>query len=216
MVRVFKNTMSHLSFSSVSSLSSFVCSFPCLGFSGSRLASSPALASCRAFLPAVASFSGSVGVGCARGVDQAVRAAFPSASVFRVQPPLSRAAFAARSARLVRWVVAGSGLLVVFPVAAAPARLAPSVSFRGFGSGSWGSAALALGLGGSVLVVLPASVCPPGAALPAPASVASRFAFAGVAPCGGSLWLASPSSGGASPVALPVPVQAGVQLALAI
>lgn len=68
-----------------------------------------------------------------------------------------------------------------------------------FGLGSWGSAALALGLGGSVLVALPASVCPVGAAFPAPAAVASRFAFVGVAPCGGSLWLACPPScGGAA------------------
>ena len=174
-------------------LSSFVCSFPCVAFSGSRLSGSSAAASCRAFLPAVGSFSGLVGVGCASGVDSLVRSAFPSASVFRVQPPLSRAAFAARSARLVRWVSASSGLLVVFPVGAAPARLAPSVSFRGFGSGSWGSAALALGLGVPVLVVLPASVCPVGSAFPAPSAVAARFSFVGVAPCGGSLWLASPS-----------------------
>ena len=89
------------------------------------------------------------------------------------------------------WCAASGGLLVAFPVAAAPARLAPSVSFCGFGSGSWGSVALALGLGCSVLVVLPASVCPVGAAFPAPAAVAARFAFVGAAPCGGSLWLAS-------------------------
>lgn len=171
-------------------LSSFVCSFPCLAFSGSRLSGSSAAASCRAFLPAVSGFGGSVGVGCASGVDSLVRSAFPSASVFRVQPPLSRAAFAARSARLVWWVAASSGLLVVFPVGVAPARLAVSASFRGFGSGSWGSAALALGLGCSVLVVLPALVCPVGVAFPAPPAVAARFSFVGAAPCGGSLWLA--------------------------
>jgi hypothetical protein len=78
-------------------------------------------------------------------------------------------------------------LLVAFPCAAAPVQLRPSVSFAGFGSGTWGSVALALGLGVPVLVVVP---CALGAAFPAPAAVAARFVFAGVAPCGGSLWLA--------------------------
>lgn len=187
MVRCFKNTMQSLSFSSVSGLASFVGSFPCLGFSGSRFSGSAPVASCRAFLPLLGSFSGAVGVGCAWGVDAAVRSAVPSAVVFRVQPPLSRAAFAARSVRLVQWVAASSGLLVAFPLGAAPAALCPSVSFAGFGSGSWGSVALALGLGVPVLVVLPAAF---GSAFPAPVAVASHFAFAGVAPCGGSLWLA--------------------------
>lgn len=177
------------------SLASFVCSFPCVAFSGSRLSGSSAAASCLAFLPSVASFAGSVGVGCASGIDSLIRAAFPSASVFSVSSFLvggrvARASFALRSAALVRWCAAASGLLVAFPVAAAPARLTPSVSFSGFGSGSWGSVALALGLGCPVLVVLPAAVCPVGAAFPAPAAVACRFVFAGVAPCGGSLWLA--------------------------
>lgn len=189
-MRFFINTMQLLPFSSVSGLAPFVGSFPCVGFSGSRLAGSAPVACCSAFLPLLGSFSGSVGVGCASGVDAVVRSAFSSAVVFRVQPPLCRAAFAARSARLVQWVAASGGLLVAFPVGAAPARLLPSVSFAGFGSGSWGSVALALGLGAAVLVVLPAAVCPVGAALPAPAAVAARFAFVGAAPCGGSLWLA--------------------------
>lgn len=169
------------------SFASFVCSFPSVAFSGSRLAGSSAAASCRAFLPLLSGFGGSVGVGCASGVDSLVRSAFPSASVFRVQPPLSRAAFAARSARLVHWVASGGGLLVAFPLGACPAAVRPSVSFAGFGSGSWGSVALALGLGCPVLVVLPAAL---GSAFPAPVAVASRFVFAGVAPCGGSVWLA--------------------------
>lgn len=172
-------------------LSSFISSFPSLAFSGSRLSGSSAAASCSAFLPVVSSFNGLAGVGCASGVDSLVRSAFPSALVFRVQAPLSRAAFATRSARLVKWVAASSGLLVVFPVGAAPTRLALSTSFRGYGSGSWGSAAFALGLGVPVLVVLPSSVCPVGSAFPAPPAVASRFSFKGFAPCGGSLWLAT-------------------------
>ncbi len=169
-------------------LSSFVCSFPCVAFSGSRLSGSPAAASCRAFLPSLASFSGSVGVGCASGVDALVRSAFPLASVFRVSSFLvggrvARASFALRSSALVQWVAASGGLLVAFPAAACPAGVAPSGSFRGFGSGTWGSVALALGLGVPVLVVVPA-------AFAAPPAVAARFVFAGAAPCGGSLWLA--------------------------
>ena len=190
------------------SLASFVCSFPCVAFSGSRLSGSSAAASCRAFLPLVSGFGGSVGVGCACGVDSLVRSAFPSASVFRVGSfavggRVSRASFALRSSALVSWCASASGLLVAFPLGACPSGVAVSASFRGCGSGSWGSVALALGLGCSVLVVLPAAVCPVGAAFPAPSAVASRFAFVGAAPCGGSLWLACPPFG----VASPVPVQ---------
>lgn len=190
-------------------LSSFVCSFPCVGFSGSRLWGSPAVASCRAFLPSLASFSGLVGVGCASGVDALVRSAFPSSgsgqrpsalvfsvSLFLVGGRVTRAAFAARSARLVHWVAASGSLLVAFPAAVCPAGVAPSVSFRGFGSGTWGSVALALGLGVPVLVVVPAafaSVTSAGSVqvFPAPPAVAVHFVFAGAAPCGGSLWLTS-------------------------
>jgi hypothetical protein len=179
------------------SLASFVRSFPCVAFSGSRLSGSSSVASCRAFLPLLSGFGGSVGVGCASGVDSLVRSVFASASVFRVSSFLvggrvSRVSFALRSSALVQWCSASAGLLVVFPSSVAPAQLASSRSFRGFGSGTWGSVALGLGLGVSVLVVLPAVLCPVGVAFPAPASVASRFAFVGVAPCGGSLWLASP------------------------
>ena len=187
MVRLFKNTMQSSSFSSFSSLSSFVGSFPRLGFSGSRHCGSVAAASCLAFVSAVSGFSAPVGVGCARGVDALVRGSFPAASVFRVQPPFSRGAFAARSARLVHWVSRGSGLLVAFPLGVAPARLRPAVRFAGHGSGTWGSVSLALGLGAAVLVVLPAGL---DQGFPAPAAVASRFRLAGTAPCGGSLWLA--------------------------
>lgn len=182
------------------SLSSFVCSFPCVGFSGSRLSGSPAAVACRAFLPSLASFSGSLGVGCASGVDSLVRSAFPSALVFSVSSFLvggrvSRASFALRSAALVRWVAASSGLLVVFPSTVCPSGVAPSASFRGFGSGSWGSAALAVGLGVPVLLFVPAGL---GSALrqaqgitfPAPPALACRFRLVGSA-SGGSWWLAS-------------------------
>lgn len=102
------------------SVSSFVRSFGCVAFSGSRHLGSSASVSCRAFLPVLAGFSGSVVVGCASGVDSLVRSAFPSASVFSVSSFLvggrvSRASFAKRSAALVQSCAASGGLLVAFP-----------------------------------------------------------------------------------------------------
>lgn len=175
------------------SLASFVGSFPCVAFSGSRVGSSSASVSCRAFLPVLGGFSGSVGVGCASGVDATVRAAFGSASVFRVSSFLvggrvARASFALRSSALVSWCASRGGLLVAFPLGACPVGVAVSSSFRGCGSGSWGSVALALGLGASVLVVSPASVSSAWFG-----ALASRFRCVGAAPCGGLLWVANVS-----------------------
>jgi hypothetical protein len=173
----------------MASLSFFVCSFPCVAFSGSRFSGSAAAVAAASFLPSLASFSGSVGVGCASGVDQLVRSAFPSALVFSVSSfPVGgrvvRASFALRSAALVRWVSSSSGLLVVFPSSACPAGVAPSASFRGFGSGSWGSAALAVGLGVPVLLFVPVAL---GSAFPAPSALAARFRLLGSV-AAGSWW----------------------------
>ena len=174
------------------SLSSFVCSFPCVAFSGSRVASSSASVSCRSFLPVLGGFSASVGVGCASGVDSLVRSAFPSASVFRVGSfavggRVSRASFARRSSALVQWCASSGGLLVAFPLGACPVGVLVSSSFRGCGSGSWGSVALALGLGCSVLVVSPV-----GASSAWFGALASSFRCVGSAPCGGSVWCSVP------------------------
>ncbi len=175
-------------------VAAFLGGVPRVGFTGSRSSFSQAAFSCgvflRSFSPMLSKLE--IGVGCAKGVDQLVRSAFPSANVFRVQSPVSRSAFAARSARLVQWVVAGQGLLIAFPNVPAPSKLRASSQFRGFGSGSWGSVALALGLGGAVLVVLPASVSPPGAPFPGPIAIVTRFVFVGESPCGGSFWFAEP------------------------
>lgn len=173
------------------SLASFVCSFPSVAFSGSRVVGSSASVSCRAFLPVLGSFSGSVGVGCASGVDSLVRSAFPSASVFSVSSFLvggrvCRASFARRSSALVSFCASSGGLLVAFPLGACPVGVAVSASFRGSGSGSWGSVAFALGLGVPVLVVSPVGV---GSAWFG--ALAPCFRCVGVAPCGGLLWLCS-------------------------
>lgn len=76
--------------------------------------------------------------------------------------------------------------LWLFPLGACPSGVAVSSSFRGCGSGSWGSVALALGLGCSVLVV-----CPVGVGSAWFGVLASCFRPVGSAPCGGSLWLTS-------------------------
>ena len=174
------------------SISSFVGSFSHVAFSGSRVVGSSASVSCRAFLSAVPSLSASVGVGCASGVDQYVRSSFPSAVVFSVSSFLfggrvCRASFALRSSALVHSVASSSGLLVAFPLGSCPVGVRVSSSFSGCGSGSWGSVALAVGLGCSVLVVLPV-----GASSAWFGALAYRFCYVGVAPCGGSLWLAKP------------------------
>lgn len=114
------------------------------GFSGSRsLCAAPFLPALLASLPA-----SEKGVGDARGFDALVRAACPSARVF--SPRFAgRGGLAARSAELVRWVALGGEGSVLFVAVSSPcpAGVQPSRSFRGFGSGSWGSAALAVGLG---------------------------------------------------------------------
>jgi hypothetical protein len=180
------------------SLASFVCSFPCVAFSGSRVGSSSASVSCRSFLPVLGGFRGSVGVGCASGVDSLVRSAFPLASVFSVSSFLvggrvCRSSFALRSSALVSWCASSGGLLVAFPLGACPVGVSVSSSFRGCGSGSWGSVALALGLGVPVLVVAPAGVSSAWFG-----SLASCFRCVGSAPCGGLLWcsVSVPSVGG--------------------
>lgn len=147
-------------------VASLVSSSPVVGFSGSR---SPSVASLAAVSAVAALVSGSVAVGCARGVDLAVRGLFPSASVFAVSSGAwgsGRGAFAARSSAFVRALASGGGCLLSFPASSCPFGLFPSRSssrcFGGFGAGSWSSLAFALGLGVPCAVFLPVGVlCPP-------------------------------------------------------
>ena len=141
-----------------------------VGFSGSRSPSRGALSALALVCAAVPRSGCRVSVGCARGVDAAVRGAFAgsrSLLVFSATAPrFARAgavgALALRSAACVRSVARGRrGLLVVVPSGACPADVRPGRSFRGCGSGSWGSAALAVGLGRRVVVWLHPSVVPP-------------------------------------------------------
>lgn len=151
----------------VSSLSSFFVGVGSVGFSGSR-ACPAAVSAVRSVLEFVPVRGCRVSVGCASGVDAVVRAGFAgsrSLLVFSARSPRFLcgggfvAALARRSVACVRSVAPGSsGLLVVAPSANCPSGVRPSRSFRGGGSGSWGSAALAVGLGRRVLLFSPVGV----------------------------------------------------------
>jgi hypothetical protein len=136
-----------------------------IAFSGSRSLSGAGLAaltSLFAFVPADCH----VVVGCADGADLAVRRVFVGSrlclfSVASGRFGAGRGAFARRSVAIVEAVPVG-GLLVVVPGSISPPPgVLPSRSFRGGGSGSWGSAALALGTGRRVLLWLPVGAVPP-------------------------------------------------------
>lgn len=107
-------------------------------------------------------------VGCANGADAFVREVAPAAKVFQaINYGTGPGSFAARSIAMVERAAtrAGSGL-IAFPGIPCPSGLMPSARSRdcfcGLGSGSWASAALAAGLGLSV-VIFPCgfSVLPP-------------------------------------------------------
>lgn len=147
-------------------LSTIFSQFSKVGFSGSRscpVASAAAL-SCLPCLPP----SCSVVVGCAAGVDSAVRAACPSAVVFAAST-FAASTFAGRlalrSGACVAAVASASGLWCAFPSAPCPPALSPSpvlsACFSGAGSGSWASLCFAVGSGVACLVCLPAGVPPP-------------------------------------------------------
>jgi len=142
-------SFSRASFIMSFSIPSFVHTYPLVGFSGSRAPSAQLSAACSSVLGALPPVS--VAVGCAPGIDQLVRTAFPQARVFRATSA-HPGALAARSAHMVRQVAAAGGCLLVFPSGPCPSAVRVSSSFRGHGSGSWGSCAMALGLGVPVLV----------------------------------------------------------------
>ena len=144
-------------------VSSVFSRFRVFGFSGSR---SSVPAGCSVAAAAVPPGSRVV-VGCQRGVDEFFRGLFPLASVFSASSFGSgRSSFARRSVAVVGEVGRSGGLWVSFPATVCPSGLSPSSSssrcFRGFGSGSWASLALALGSGVPCLVFLGSLPCPPG------------------------------------------------------
>ncbi|WP_228024305.1 hypothetical protein, partial [Synechocystis salina] len=159
---------------SVSALSpclvSLLSACPAVGFSGSRSLSPLSVAALRSLSAAVLP-SARVFVGCAAGADAVARSLFPSAQVFSVSSGrwgAGRSAFARRSVAVVSAVLSAggpAGLWCFFPAAGCPGGLLPSARssrcFCGLGSGSWASAAFALGSGLPLLAFLPPGVSPP-------------------------------------------------------
>ena len=142
------------------SVSSLVTPATRIGISGSRRPSAASLTALHSLLAIIRHRQAAhtptalIVTGCARGVDQAVRASVPPPQLRIVtatgpQPGL----LAARSTRAVRCVAlaGGTGLWCAFPAGPCPPGLAPSPSpshcFAGHGSGTWASLALALGSG---------------------------------------------------------------------
>jgi hypothetical protein len=148
-------------------ISSLFSGLDTIAFSGSRSLSGAGLAALTSIFPLVP-VGCHVVVGCADGADLAVRSAFGDGdgrlclfSVASGRWGVGRAAFARRSVAIVQAVALG-GLLVVVPGSVSPPPgVVPSCSFRGGGSGSWGSAAFALGTGRRVLLWLPVGAVPP-------------------------------------------------------
>jgi len=130
-------------------------SFLSFGFSGSRVSKSRQTKLASIVVSEVAP-CGVVSCGCANGVDAVVRP-FAS-SIFHVSSfGVGRGAFARRSIAFVSSLASSPDpVLFCFPLGLCPVLLVPSASpsncFAGFGSGSWASAALAVGLGVPVVV----------------------------------------------------------------
>ena len=151
----------------VSALARVLRSAPVVGVSGSRAASPGCV---RAVTWAVGQVQPgtSIVTGCMSGIDQVARSLAPSALVLQASHyGRGRGRFARRSTAVVQRVHSAgpSALWVSAPGRACPQGLVPSpvssACFAGFGSGSWASLALALGLGVRALVWLPVGITPP-------------------------------------------------------
>jgi hypothetical protein len=144
------------------SVLSLVAGASALAFSGSRSVVPPVLAPVLAVVPPRAF----VAVGCASGVDALVRSSVLGCTVYSAKSFVASSwvgRLVLRSAAVVAAVAPRVGsLVVVFPSGACPSGLMPSSAssqcFRGLGSGSWATAAFAVGSGASVLVFSPLGV----------------------------------------------------------
>jgi hypothetical protein len=152
-----------------------------VGFSGARAPRPVTVRAVQAALTALPA-DVSVVVGCANGVDALVRAACPSAQVFRADDyGVGRGALAARSIACLRAVAAAGGVWVSLPDRVCPVGLRPSAMasacFAGYGSGSWASLALAMGLGVRCAIFLGDIPAPVGWPLVALAGASGWFIF---------------------------------------
>ena len=164
-----------------------VTAAPLLLVTGAR-APSPALLAAARALVAARPAAAPVLVGCAAGVDAAVRP-HPAATVLRASSFGRGAwAFARRSVALVDRARATPGAVVVaLPSGPCPAGLVPtarpSAAFTGHGAGTWGTLALGVGAGLAGYVALPAGQgAPPGWPLVPVASPPGPLAWWAVAP----------------------------------
>ncbi len=144
---------------------SLITESACIGFSGSRSAISSSLNVLTEVTKLIPDTT-TIVVGCAQGIDKAVRNIFSDAVVFYVSDfGQGRGAFAARSIACVQRVRHSRGIWISFPVDPCPPGLLPSINssecFCGKGSGTWASLALAVGLNIPSLVW-----CPPGVEVP--------------------------------------------------
>ncbi|NTU58906.1 MAG: hypothetical protein HGB00_08350 [Chlorobiaceae bacterium] len=128
-----------------------------VGFTGSRRPSGAQVAAAQRAALIIAGYGIPVAVGCASGIDAAVRNVVPGAEVFRVEGS-GPGAFALRSVAMVKACKESRGwvALAAYPSAPCPARLVPSGSssacFNGSGSGTWATAAYAVGIGVPIVV----------------------------------------------------------------
>lgn len=144
-------------------------SFSTVGFTGSRSLAGKQALLCQ-HLARLAIVSGqSVFVGCAGGADlyarQGVSLAGGQATIFTAQSSKPHH-LVKRSASFVQSLAAASvPLLVAFPNTRCHPQLFPSpyqkYTFAGFGSGSWATSAMAVGLGVPLAVFLPSTIQPP-------------------------------------------------------
>lgn len=102
-------------------------------------------------------YAATVSVGDAKGVDAEVKAAYPAATVYRVESPSAgKFAFAKRTQALIQaQPYPAATLLCAFPSGPCPHIVQVSSRFAGGGSGTWGAVALALHRGMAVIVFVP-------------------------------------------------------------
>lgn len=134
-----------------------VAEFSAVGFCGGRAVGGHRAQWAAALAAATAAAGLPVLVGCAKGVDLAVRTAVSGSTVFTAESGRP-GHLVARSCQFVAALAAHSRpLLVAVPGTAAPVQLRPKSQWQSCGSGTWSSVALAAGRGVAVLVQLPAA-----------------------------------------------------------
>jgi hypothetical protein len=145
-------------------LKTLLSSLVTIGFSGSRSLQGPGLDALVSLFRLIPIDCRGV-VGCALGADAAVKAEFDgkrNLSVISVGSGLfssGKAAYARRSMAVVE-SLSSNDLLIVVPDRSCPPLVAPSRSFRGYGSGTWGTAAYALGTDRRILLWSPSTPPP--------------------------------------------------------